>query len=140
MWETRVQSLGWEDPLEKGKATHSSILGFPCGSAGKESAYNVRDQGLIPGFGRSLPFPREGKSYPTPVFWPGEFHGLYSPWGRKESDITERLSLHFLKTPKLISPLDILCGFIVTQLVDYWIFPSQCFKDPSDSAFSKVNS
>ena len=26
MWETRVQSLGWEDPLEKGMATHSSIL------------------------------------------------------------------------------------------------------------------
>ena len=23
---------------------------------------------------------------PTPVFWPGEFHGLYSPWGRKESE------------------------------------------------------
>ena len=22
----------------------------------------------------------------TPVFWPGEFHGLYSPWGQKESD------------------------------------------------------
>ena len=26
MWETWVRSLGWEDPLEKGKATHSSIL------------------------------------------------------------------------------------------------------------------
>ena len=26
MRETWVQSLGWEDPLEKGKATHSSIL------------------------------------------------------------------------------------------------------------------
>ena len=26
MWETWVQSLGWEDPLEKGKATHASIL------------------------------------------------------------------------------------------------------------------
>ena len=26
MWEIRVQSLGWEDPLEKGMATHSSIL------------------------------------------------------------------------------------------------------------------
>ena len=26
MWETWLQSLGWEDPLEKGKATHSSIL------------------------------------------------------------------------------------------------------------------
>ena len=34
---------------------------------------------------------------PTPVFWPGEFHLLYSPWGHKESDMTERLSLplHF---------------------------------------------
>ena len=29
----------------------------------------------------------------TPVFWPGEFHGMYSPWGRKESDTTEGLSL-----------------------------------------------
>ena len=28
MWETWVQSLGWEDPLEKGKATHSSLLAW----------------------------------------------------------------------------------------------------------------
>ena len=28
MQETLVQSLGWEDPLEKGKATHSSILAY----------------------------------------------------------------------------------------------------------------
>ena len=28
MWETWVQSLGWEDPLEKGKATHSSTLAW----------------------------------------------------------------------------------------------------------------
>ena len=27
------------------------------------------------------------------VFWPGGFHGLYSPWGRKESDTTEQVSL-----------------------------------------------
>ena len=26
MWETWIRSLGWEDPLEKGKTTHSSIL------------------------------------------------------------------------------------------------------------------
>ena len=32
---------------------------------------------------------------PTPVFWTGEFHGIYSPWGGKGSDMTERLSLHF---------------------------------------------
>ena len=30
---------------------------------------------------------------PTPVFWPGEFHGLNSSWGLKELDRTERLSL-----------------------------------------------
>ena len=46
MRETWVHSLGWEDPLEKGTATHSGIL----------------------------------------VFWHGEFHGLCSPWGCKESD------------------------------------------------------
>ena len=28
MWETWVQSLGWEDSLEKGEATHSSILAW----------------------------------------------------------------------------------------------------------------
>ena len=33
---------------------------------------------------------------PTPVFWPGEFHGLYSPWGCKELDTTEQLSLSLL--------------------------------------------
>ena len=27
---------------------------------------------------------------PTPVFWPGEFHGLHSPWCHKESEMTER--------------------------------------------------
>ena len=46
--------------------THTHIiLGFPCGSAGKESACNVRDLGLIPGLGRS---PGEGKGYPLQYF------------------------------------------------------------------------
>ena len=58
MQETWVQSLSWEDPLEKGKATHSSILGFSCGSVGKESACNVGDLGSVPELGRS---PGEGK-------------------------------------------------------------------------------
>ena len=50
MQETWVRSLGWEDLLEMGTATHSSIL-------------------------------------------PGEFRELYSPRGRNELDMTERLSL-----------------------------------------------
>ena len=40
-----------------------------------------------------IPWRRE--QLPTPVFWPREFHGLYSPWGCKQLDMTERLSLHF---------------------------------------------
>ena len=45
---------------------------------------------MILGLGRSS---GEGKKLPTPVFWPGELHGLYSPWGHKELDTTERLPL-----------------------------------------------
>ena len=37
-----------------------------------------------------------------PIFWPGEFHGLYSLWGRQELDTTEWLSLtHSLNIPTL---------------------------------------
>ena len=86
-----------------------SSKGFPGGSPGKEPACNVGDLGLIARLGRSsgegnhCPLqidPWVGKilwrreRLPTPVFWLGEFHGLNSPWGCKESDTTERLSLH----------------------------------------------
>ena len=37
--------------------------------------------------------PLEKGKATTAVFWPGEFHGRYSPRGHKESDTTERLSL-----------------------------------------------
>ena len=65
--------------------------GIASGSDGEESACNVGDPGLIPGF-RKISWRREG--LPAPVFLPGEFHGQrslagYSPWGRKELDTTE---------------------------------------------------
>ena len=44
----------------------------------------------IPGSGR---FPWRRERLPTPVFRPGEFHGLRSPWDCKESDTTEQPSL-----------------------------------------------
>ena len=61
MLETRGQSLGWEDPLEKEMAAHSSILAW------------------------KIPWMEE----------PGRLH----PWGRKESDTTER---HYLLTLLMI--------------------------------------
>ena len=47
------------------------------------------DLGLSPGVGK-IPWRRE--RLPTSVFWPGEFHGLYSPRGPRGLDTTERLS------------------------------------------------
>ena len=63
---------------------------FPGGLTGKEFICNVGDLGLIPGFGK-IPWRRE--RLPTPVFWPAEFHGPYSPLDHKESDTTTWLSL-----------------------------------------------
>ena len=72
-------------------AWHSSPLAvfFPYGLAGKESACNAGDMGSIAWIEK---IPWRGERLPTPVFRPGEFHGLYSPWGGKESETTERLS------------------------------------------------
>ena len=60
---------------------------FPCGSAGKESACKA---GVFDPWVGKISWRRE--RLPTPVFWPGEFHGLYGLQGRKELDTTERLS------------------------------------------------
>ena len=60
MQETLVQFLGREDLRRRDRLPTPVFLGFPCGSAGKESACNIGDLGLIPGLGRS---PGEGKGY-----------------------------------------------------------------------------
>ena len=62
------------------------FLGFPCGSAGKESARHAGDLDSIPGSARSL---GKGKGYPLKYSGP-------EPWGRKEPDMTEQLSGHSL--------------------------------------------
>ena len=65
---------------------------FPCGSVGKESTCNVGR----PGFGSWVgKIPWRRKQLPTPVFSPGEFHGLYSPWGCKEAVTVDQFSLYF---------------------------------------------
>ena len=55
------------------------LLGFPCGSAGKESVCNTGDLGSVPGLRRS---PGKGTDYPL------QYSGLenfmdYNPWGRR---------------------------------------------------------
>ena len=90
MRETWVQSLGLEDPLEKRMATHSSILGLTCGSAGKESTCSAGDLGSIPGLGRS---PGEGNGNPLQYSGLENSMDCVSPWSCKELDTTEPPSL-----------------------------------------------
>jgi len=61
MQEIPVWFLGQEDRWRRNRLLTPVILGFPCGSAGKESACNAGILGLIPGLGRST---GEGKGYP----------------------------------------------------------------------------
>ena len=80
-----TERLNWTELIEN--------VGFPGGASGKEPAYQNKRQrrrGFNPWIGK-IPWRRE--RLPTPVFWAGEFHGLYSPWGLKELNTTEWLSL-----------------------------------------------
>ena len=79
------------------KWTSSHRTVFPSGTSGKESYCQCRRHkrhGFNPWVGK-IPWSR--KWQPTSVFLPGEFHGQrslagYSPWGHKESDMTEHTS------------------------------------------------
>ena len=90
MQETLVQFLGQEDPLEKNRLPNPVFLGFPCGSAGKESTCNVGDLGSIPGLGRSS---GEGKGYPL------QYSGLENPMDRivhwVKNSWTQLIDFHF---------------------------------------------
>ena len=69
-------------------------LGFPCSSVRKESACSAGDLGLIPGLGRS---PGEENGNPLQYLCLEKSHGQRSlvgcsPWGCKESGMTEQLT------------------------------------------------
>ena len=78
---------------------YTNKLGFPGGSVVKNSPANAGDTGdmiLIP-WVQKIPWSR--KWQPISVFLPGKFHGQrslvgYSPWGRKELDMTGRVCTH----------------------------------------------
>ena len=70
-------------------------IGFPGGSAGRESACNEGDLGSIPGLGRS---PGEGKGYP--LQYSSLENSMDYPWGCKELDTTEQLSLSMFKVKR----------------------------------------
>ena len=110
MPQTLVWFLGGEDPLEKGWLPTVVNLGFPCGSAGKERvALQCGRSGFNPWIGK---ISWRTERLPTPVFWCGEFHGLYNPWGHKELDTTEWLHFHFS-----LSVLQNKSNYLVSQII-----------------------
>ena len=94
MQETPVRFLGQKDPLKKGKVTHSSILALPLWLSWWRICLQWGRLGFYPWVGKN---PWKSERLPTPVFWPRGFLGLYSPWGHEELDMTEQLSLLFVK-------------------------------------------
>jgi len=123
MQEIWVRSLGWEDSLQKGKATHSSILawripwtlpsmgsqrvrhnwatftlywGLPWWLRHWKINLQYRRLGFNP-WVRKIPW--KGEWLSTPVFLPGKFHGQrslagYRPWCCKESDTFHLILIH----------------------------------------------
>ena len=76
MQETSVRSLGWEDLLEEGKATHQ-YSGFPDDSVGKKSARNAGDTADVDLIPEKAPWRR--KWQPTLVFWLGKISWTEEP-------------------------------------------------------------
>ena len=76
------------------------------------------------------------KWQPTPVFWPGEFHGLYSPQNHKESDTTEQLSLTHLLTQQLSTAQHTHSGNKIEEILGehdlFW------FKEPFEKNLIKL--
>ena len=82
MQETPARFLGQEDPLQK--------VDFPLQYSWTSLAAQLgkNPPAMRETWVQSWKIPWRRERLPTPVFWPGEFHGLYSPWGHKELDMT----------------------------------------------------
>ena len=107
MQETLVWFLNWKIPCRSDKLPTPVFLGFPSGSDGKESACNAVDLGSIPGLRRS---PGGGHGKPLQYSCLENPHGQrslegYSPWGLKESDVTEWQSTAQHKNHRIIRHL-----------------------------------
>ena len=73
MQETPVQFLGRKDPCRRGRLPTPVFLGFPGGSAGKESACNAED--CVPSLGWKDPLEKGKTTHPSILVW--RTHGLY---------------------------------------------------------------
>ena len=113
---------------------HYRVLGFPCGSAGKEPACNAGELGSIPGLGRS---PGEGKGYPLQysgleTFMDCTVHGVAKSWTRLSD---------FHNSPRVLSRVpwlyskSLLVIYSIYSSVHMSISISQCIPPPTHPFF-----
>ena len=119
MQETLVWFLSLENPLEKDRLLTTVFLGFPCDSAGKESACNVGDLGLIPGLGRP---PGEGDGYPLQYSrlensMGSILHGVAKSWTWLSDSHKHYIQKHYL-----------LSYITVLRYLFWQYFSLECFK------------
>ena len=99
--EFRGESKGpWVVFLSLSDGVYDKETGFPCGSAGKESACNAGGLGSIPGLRR---FPWRRERLPTPVFWPGEVLDESMGSQRVGHDWATFTSLHIMMRKHLVN-------------------------------------
>ena len=111
LWGSRKHLINEEKSGTKGsKVRHAG--GFPDSWVGKESACTAGDPTSIPGSGRS---PGEAKGYP--LQYSGLENSIDSPWGRKESDTTEQLSLSLWRHAKATACTSVAQFFIFIAIV-----------------------
>ena len=115
--ETPVGFLGREDPLEKGQETHSSILGLPLWLNWSKICLLCRKPGFHSWFGK-IPWRRERLPNSSILV-------LYNPWGHKELDKTEGLSLSLSLTLQYCDGF--LAGDSTTSAT--WKASSKCLKE-----------
>ena len=93
MQETPVRFLGRKIYWRRDRLPTPVFLGFPCGSAGKESACNEGGQGLIHGLGRS---PGEGKGYS--LWYSGLENSMVAKSGTGLSNFHFLLAINIMET------------------------------------------
>ena len=105
---------------------------FPLGLTGLISLQSKGKPGVL----------EKGKSWrrerlPTPVFWPGEFHGLYNTWDHKESDTTEQFSLTKIESSDPITSWQIE-GEKVEVVTDFLFLDSKTAEDNESWTIKKA--
>ena len=114
----QTQNCSYASSVRRNKDIHAHLTGQLQGLRRWNICLQCGRPGFDPWVG-NISWRRTWK--PTPVLLPRQFHGWrslvgYSPWDRKESDMTERLTLHFIQRATEILHMTFVYKFTICTL------------------------